>query len=475
MTDLKTRFDYFVVFAEMRTGSNLLEANLNEFDGLACLGEVFNPGFIGHQGGQALLGITIEQRESDPHALLRAIAAEPVLSGFRFFHDHDPRVLDTILADPRCAKIVLTRNPLDSYVSLKIAQATQQWKLGDVKTKRSAQVTFDAVEFEAHVRQQQDFQVLLQNRLQVTGQTAFYVVYEDVNDVDVLNGLASWLGVPARIAAPSTKLKRQNPEPLEQKLTNAEAVRDGLARLDRFNLGRTPSFEPRRGGMIWAHRACRSLPLVYAPLGAGQDGDVLGWMAQIDGGSPDDLRKDFTPEDWAQWQRGHPGHAAFSLIRHPLERAHHVYRTQVLHGTRENVRAFLARVHDVVLPARAQMAEYTTEHHRAGFVAFLRFCHASLNGQTSIGVQGAWATQSALLAGIVTQCPLALVLRAEHFAQAVPLLGRMLGRDLPAYAPPRVVNRLTLDSIYDPEVEKLGRLAYGADYQSLGFGDWRPA
>ena len=33
-----SRFDYFVVFAEMRTGSNFLEANINAFDGLTCHG-----------------------------------------------------------------------------------------------------------------------------------------------------------------------------------------------------------------------------------------------------------------------------------------------------------------------------------------------------------------------------------------------------------------------------------------------------
>ncbi|MEL7131520.1 MAG: nodulation protein NodH, partial [Pseudomonadota bacterium] len=42
------KFDYFVVFAEMRTGSNFLEANLNALDGLSCYGEAFNPGFIGY-------------------------------------------------------------------------------------------------------------------------------------------------------------------------------------------------------------------------------------------------------------------------------------------------------------------------------------------------------------------------------------------------------------------------------------------
>ena len=468
------RFDYFIVLAEMRTGSNLLEANLNEFEGIACLGEVFNPGFIGHQGATECLGITIEGRERDPLMLLDRIRGQDGLAGFRFFNDHDPRILPVALNDPRCAKIVLTRNPMDSYVSLKIAQATQQWKLGDVKTKRSAQVDFDPVAFEAHVTQLQNFQLHVQNALQTTGQTAFYIAYEDANDVAVLNGLAQWLGVAARISAPSTKLKRQNPEPLDQKLTNFDQVAVGMARLDRFDLTRTPGFAPRRTGMVWAHRACARLPLAYAPLGAGQDADVVTWMAQADGCAPDDILRDFSAESWRDWQRSHPGHMAFSLVRHPLERAHHVYRSQVLHGTRENVRLWMKRVHDVTLPEKGQMADYGVDAHRAGFAAYLRFVHACLNGQTSIPVQPAWDGQAALLAGIATQCPLALVVTADRFAQAVPALGRMIGHDLPPYAPQRVVNRLTLDSIYTPEIEALGRAAYGADYLLLGFDDWRP-
>ena len=46
------------------------------------------------------------------------------MPGFRLFHDHDRRIWDHVLADTACAKIVLTRNPLDSYVSRKIAAAT---------------------------------------------------------------------------------------------------------------------------------------------------------------------------------------------------------------------------------------------------------------------------------------------------------------------------------------------------------------
>ncbi|MBC7142836.1 MAG: nodulation protein NodH, partial [Rhodobacteraceae bacterium] len=40
-------FDYFVIFAEMRTGSNLLEATLGQVEGLTCHGEVFNPDHMG--------------------------------------------------------------------------------------------------------------------------------------------------------------------------------------------------------------------------------------------------------------------------------------------------------------------------------------------------------------------------------------------------------------------------------------------
>ncbi len=119
------QFDYFVVFAEMRTGSNFLETNLNAIDGLVCHGEAFNPHFIGYPKTKSILGVTQAARDEDPKQLLREIRKAPDgLAGFRYFHDHDPRVFDKIVDDPKCAKIVLTRNPADSYVSWKIAVAT---------------------------------------------------------------------------------------------------------------------------------------------------------------------------------------------------------------------------------------------------------------------------------------------------------------------------------------------------------------
>ena len=160
-----SRFDCFVVFAEMRTGSNFLEANLNALPSVHCLGELFNPHFIGYPNRTEMLEFTQEMRDADPIRLVRAVKAHEGLAGFRCFHDHDARVIDKAIRDTRCAKIVLTRNPLESYVSWKIAQETGQWKLTNVTRRKDAQATFDAGEFDAHVEALQAFQLRLMRGL----------------------------------------------------------------------------------------------------------------------------------------------------------------------------------------------------------------------------------------------------------------------------------------------------------------------
>ena len=240
-------FDYFVIFAEMRTGSNFLEANLNAFQGLRCHGEAFNPHLIGYPDATEILGITQETRDRDPQKLLLAIRDEPgVIGGFRFFHDHDPRVIETVLSDPRCAKIILTRNPAESYVSWKIAKQTDLWKITNAKGLKTTRIPFDAKEFEEFLSEIQGFQTFLLNTLQRSGQTPFFVGYEDLQDLDVINGLGTWLGVDEKLPSLDKKLKKQNPEPIEDKVSNYKEMEAALAGFDRFDLSRTPNFEPRR-------------------------------------------------------------------------------------------------------------------------------------------------------------------------------------------------------------------------------------
>ena len=66
-------------------------------------------------------------------------------------------MLEPVLSDPRCAKIILTRNPLDSYHLSKIARETKQWQLKNIKRRREAQVEFEAEAFVKYLNRQQEF------------------------------------------------------------------------------------------------------------------------------------------------------------------------------------------------------------------------------------------------------------------------------------------------------------------------------
>jgi hypothetical protein len=469
-------FDYFVMFAEMRTGSNFLESNLNAMDGCICHGEAFNPHFIGYPNSDNILGITKADREAKPETLINRIKNEPgALGGFRYFNDHDPRVFDIAVPDPRCAKIVLTRNPAESYVSWKIAQATGQWKLTNVKNAKSGVIRFDAAEFEAHLAALQSFQIRLMNALQTTGQTAFYVDYEDLQDVGVMNGLAAFLGVRGRLDELDKKLKKQNPAPLSSKVENFDEMDAVLARLDRFNLSRTPNFEPRRGPMIPNYCAAGQSSLLYMPIKGGPEKAVRDWLTAIDGGA--DLRDGFTQKTLRQWKRQNSGHRAFTVVRHPVQRAHWAFCEHIL-GMGEvrfgEIRQTLKQVFKVDTPQDPNNSSYDDRAHRAAFLKFLEFLKANLSGQTSVRVDASWASQSNVVQGFAQFGTPDIVIREERLAANLAYLAYSIGRtDAPDFDAETDPYQDRLMAIYDKDIEKAARDAYQRDFLAFGFSSWR--
>jgi LPS sulfotransferase NodH len=466
------KFDYFVVFAEMRTGSNFLEANINSFDGLKCHGEAFNPHFIGYPNSPDLLGVTQSQRDSDPKRVINAIRADTELGGFRFFNDHDSRVLDIVLPDPRCAKIILTRNPVESYVSWRIAAATGQWKLTNVKHAKTEQVRFRPAEFEDHLETLQAFQVKLLNALQKTGQTAFYVAYEDLQDIEVMNGMAAFLGSAARIDSLDKKLKKQNPEPIEDKVSNFAEMEKTLARLDRFNLTRTPNFEPRRGPAIPTIIAAPKSPLLYLPIRSGPELAVRDWMIALDGGA---LVEGFGQKTLRDWKSARPGHRSFTVLRHPVARAHAAFCDKILDtgpGTFTEIRENLRKSFHVPLPAGAPGPDYDDTAHRAAFLAFLKFLKSNLAGQTNLRVDPAWASQTAILQGFAGFVTPDLILREATLAQDLVILSGQIGLLHAPVIGPTDPHAERLSRIYDADVETATRDAYSRDYMAFGFTDW---
>ena len=452
------------MFAEMRTGSNFLEANLNAIPGIACHGEAFNPYFIGKKDQTEMFGVTLAEREADPALLLRRMRERtPGLSGFRYFHDHDPRIFDLVMDDPRCAKIILTRNPLESYVSLKIAQATGQWKLTNPKNLKQAKARFDAVEFTTHLDQVQQAQIRLLNALQTRGQTAFWIDYDDIPDLAVLNGLAAFLGVEGRLESVDTSLTVQNPEPLADKVTNPAAMELSLARLDRFNLARTPNFEPRRAAAVPGYIASQTAPLLFMPIKGAPLKPVLNWFASLGG-----TETDFTHKTLRLWRRAHPGNRSFTVLRHPLNRAHRAFCALEQGPLPGDQRRQLARLYGITLPAPGQPFTDPAER-RTAFLAFLRFLKRNLAGQTSFKTDPAWATQSALLQGFATLQSPDLILREDRLAEGMAFLAAELGLPAPPPLPPQEPEDALLDTIRDGELEEAARDAYTRDYQGLGF------
>ncbi len=473
------RFDYFIVLADMRTGSNLLESQLNAMEGVACHGEAFNPYFVGLPKLDSLLGFDLEDRERDPLALIDAIRNAPgEMNGFRFFSDHDARALEPTLDDPRCAKIILMRNPLDSYISWKIAMETKQWRLVNIKQRREAQITFDAEEFADQLDQRQAFQRTVLRHLQTTGQTPFYIDYDDLTDLNVLNGLAAWLGVSARLEELNQHLKRQNPAPALSKVSNPDEMEQALSQHDRFNLHHIPNFEPRRGPSVSRYLGAVETPLMYLPVRGGPEAEVAEWLADLDGVATGDLITGRNQKQTRKWMQDHPGHRKFTVLRHPMARAHAVFCDRILHtgpGAYVSIRNMLSRRYKVPLPAKGDLSAYTRDQHYEAFSAYLGMLSSILAGQTPIRVDGEWCRQAQTLEGMAGFTMPDLILRENEMVTALPELARQVGRK----APPNPVKAkpdapYSLEQIYDAQLETLAREAYLRDYTVFGFDDWKP-
>ncbi len=462
------RFTSFVVFAEMRTGSNFLEANLNSVKGLFCHGEAFNPFFMGSESKQEMLGITMEQRGADPAALLAAMRSQPGLNGFRFFNDHDPRVLRMVMEDHTCAKVILTRNQVESYISWKIAVESDQWWLANTKHLKTVRPTFDLAEFKARLDTLHSFQRRLVHDLQVTGQTAFYIDYEDVLDLDVLNGLVAFLGVDGRLDKLDYRFKKQNPEALDQKVANPEVMAKGLAGIDWFHLAETPNFEPRRLAAVPSYVASAGIPLLYLPIKSGPEQQVKKWLQ---GYGP--LLPDFDRKTLRKWKSEQVGQRGFTVLRHPLARAHAVWADYVAREWMPELRPYLKRVHRFEMPPKGKAFD-TQEEYRAGFIVFLELMKHIHAGRTELRMLPQFASQGAWVQGFsMLQAPDILIREDRLEAELTALTASM---SQPMHPLPKMVDKAPypLADLYGPDLESAARDAYWRDYQGFGFGDWTP-
>jgi LPS sulfotransferase NodH len=462
-------FDFFVILGDMRTGSNLLEESVDAYEGLRCHGELFNPLFAGHEGQESLFGMSLEERDRDPLAMIaRMKEATEGTGGFRLFPGHDPRVLEHCLAEPRCAKVILARNPVDSYVSLKIARKTGQWWLGDLATARTATVRFDPQEFDGYLQRLQGFYGHVRRALQTSGQTAFHIHYEDLGDASALDGLASWLGAVGP-AAHTRKGRVQNPVSLDAKVENFAEMEASLGRADAFDLYRIPDLEPRRGPNVPGWLASEALNLLYMPLAGGPTDRIAAWLEAAGGAAP---VSGWTRKSLRRWLHDTPGHRSFTVVTHPLQRAHDVFCEKIVPtgpGTFLEIRNVLRNRYGVDLPEEGQEIGNDLRRLRSAFLGFLRFLKGNLAGQTSVRVPAAWSSQTVLVRALAEVAAPDMILRAETVHEDIARLKPGLCLPLPMSDD----SPTGLGAIHDAELEEAARAAYPRDYLAFGYGDWR--
>ncbi|PLS22751.1 sulfotransferase family 2 domain-containing protein [Neptunicoccus cionae] len=479
-------FKYFVLLANMRTGSNLFEQNIQLFDGFSCHGELFNPHFIGFPNTTTAFGVTMTERELKPQKLINRMVAKEndTLPGFRLFSDHDPRVLEHCLNDPQCAKIVLTRNPLDSFVSHAIAKATDQWKLTDVSKRKLAKVRFDFLEFKSYLTRLQTYLTQIRHSLQKSGQTAFYLGYDDLNDVEIFNGLARFLGEEVELKQLGDKIVRQNPEGLEEKVENYAEMVEQLRQLDLLNTDAVPVLEPVRNPGSKNFVAGNDVPLLFMPMARDELPEVANWLASHQSGSGA-VMGEMNQKQLNTWLSDTPVRRSFTVIRHPLERAYEAFYNHIFCSGDKMfpwIRTALENHYGVDLPDKRTTLEpnrtvlensgYSAEAHGRAFLGFLDFLKGNLQGQTRARVDQSWASQNSILQGYGRLTFPDVLIRYENLEEELQRIESDMGLDPKPLQKAAAPYCYDLGEIYTVEMEKRARDVYARDYQMFGFSDW---
>ena len=477
-------FTSFIMLGSMRSGSNLLEKFLNQYDGLICHGELFHKSFIGVQGCQNYLGIGTEARNENPQSLLDAVHANnpKKITGYRFFQDHITPVMQAALKDRFCAKIILTRDPVESFVSLQIALETQQWLVSDIAHRREIQIHFDLGAYATYLKDRTAYYDMINRSLATTEQPYFEIDYTMLNDVENINRLAAFIGDRAGKTTLNEPIKRQNPGALASKISNIEEVR---AALDAPSLQERPPpvLTPMLESGTDLSRAYfgPKNALVFGPVPGVPDEGVRNWL-EMQNQSP--LQNGFSSHKFAEWKAKNKAPKLFCVVRHPVLRAYNAFMLKIFatnSGGYVCIRQELENQFGMILP-QGEIAPwqdrrvlerngYGVEEHRICFKLFLIFVAANLGNETKIRQDGKWQLQTEIIRRYRILIPDVIVLKEKNLEFGLKYLGNRLNISAipgwknevdPAFSFP-------LSEVYDAEVESLAREAYGQDYKELGF------
>lgn len=400
----------------MRTGSNLLEQIIAGLPGTICHGEAFNPAFVGGPRREDILGWTREARDRDPLGFLQAMRedAGDALPGFRLFDRHSPQVMAHVLADPDCLRIVLRRDPLHSFVSLKIAQETDQWVLRARRRRRMARAYFDPNAFASYRDGLKAHYDRIAVGMGAAGTTALHLDYEDLQDPGLPARLAQHLGRPATLTQPPV-LVRQNPVSLRSKVINYAQM--------CAELGLTPEkLAPQSlPGPDQLHLSS-SLPVAVASI-AGPGLLPLQTLihrldCRITGAAPKGRGPLTSAVSGGKlFERGRAeGRAIFAVISPPARRLKWLMGQVLFVGPDTLARLFLRECHPDLPETVEAWGALPAEKRNTIFAAFLDLVAKALAGEADLACPPDWQSQAAHLSALAGNGPAPRLYHDADFA-----------------------------------------------------------
>jgi hypothetical protein len=195
---------------------------------------------------------------------------------------------------------------------------------------------------------------------------------------------------------------------------------------------------------------------------------VKKWLASYGAMLPN-----FDRHSLRAWRSANPAHRSFTVLRHPLARAHAAYDEFLRKEWMPELRPYLKRVHKFILPPKgagfADLAEY-----RAGLAVFLDLIKHIMAGRTELRTPSQFASQLMTLQGFGALQSPDHVLREEQMEMGLAYLLTDLGVDAQDLPPEQDITQHPLSALYGPDLEEAARAAYGRDYEAFGFSDWTP-
>lgn len=478
------RQPYFVILGAMRTGSNLLEKTLEALGDTACFGEAFNPSFIGGPFKEDVLGWTTAARDKNPLEFLAAMrASDPTkIAGFRLFNAHNDDILNHVLTDPACRRIVLRRDPVESYVSLKIARETGQWMLKNPLRRKLTRVLFDPVEFEEYREEIETHYRAIYSKMKKAGSLALHVDYADLLKPRFVARIIKHIG---SVGAPPKEdvILRQNPESLTEKVINHAEMFSYLGREpekpehnapvglqsilfprnDAFALAAIPGpgFE---AAISMMHRMDQRL----AGVAALPHGRMLGMASR------GELYSTCRSSDEVS------GRAVFALVCHPLRRLHRLFETEMFGAARRfsTIRGVLKdRLGYMPTPRMVGGPDCAlgVDGHREAFLVFLSLVEEAEKREGSLLMQSEWCSQASHINALIEEVGEIAVFRTENLEDFIEWAGghltlNPLRTEDARFAEQRAKNsRLPIADICIPEILTTAFSLHFDDYEAFGY------